>query len=126
MRCILSLTEQTHGSGYGMGAADVISKRLYDAVDLEKTYPNAITSTALGFAKIPLIMPNDRDTIRLCIRCCTDIGPAGPRIIRIKNTLELGRIWISEAMLPEAMANDNLEVLGESKALVFDEKGNLV
>lgn len=125
MRCILSLTEATHGSGYGMGAADVISKRLYDALDLEKTYPNAITSTALGFAKIPLVMPNDRDAIRLCIRCCTDVGPAGPRIIRLKNTLELGTIWISEAMASEAAQNPNLEILGEAAALPFHESGNL-
>jgi len=125
MRCILSLTPQTHGSAYGMGAADVISKRLYDAIDLEKTYPNSITSTALSFSKIPLVMKNDADTIRLCIRSCTDIDKYAPRIIRIRNTLELGVIWISEAMVPEAQTNPNLEILSEPEELVFDRNGNL-
>ena len=125
MRCILSLTPQTHGSGYGMGAADVVSKRLYDAVDLEKTYPNSITSTALSFSKLPIVMKNDQDTIRLCVKSCTDIDKENPRIIRIKNTLTLGEIWISEAMIPEAMENPNLEILGEAEELPFNDQGNL-
>ena len=125
MRCILSLTPQTHGSAYGMGAADVISKRLYDAVDLEKTYPNSITSTALSFSKIPIVMKNDDDTIRLCVKSCTDIDKQNPRIIRIKNTLSLGEILISEAMLPEAAANPDMEILSEPAYLDFNEAGNL-
>ena len=124
-RCVLSLTEETHGSGYGMGGADVVSKRFYDALDFDKTYPNAITSTAICFAKLPLVMPNDRDAMRLCIRCSADIGPDGPKMIRIKNTLELGTIQISEALLQEAAANPNLEILSQPEALPFDEQGNL-
>ena len=125
MRCILSLTPQTHGSGYGMGAADVVSKRLYDAVDLEKTYPNSITSTALSFSKLPIVMKNDRDTIRLCVKSCTDIDKENPRIIRIRNTLALDEIWISEAMVPEAEADPNLEILSPAQPLPFNEEGNL-
>jgi len=124
-RCILSLTPQTHGSAYGMGAADVVSKRLYDAVDFEKTYPNSITSTALGFSRLPIVMKNDLDTIRLCIKSCTDIGPDGPRVIRIRNTLALDEIWISEAMIPEAMANPNVEILSQPEYLSFNDEGNL-
>jgi len=125
MRCILSLTSQTHGSGYGMGAADVVSKRLYDQVDFEKTYPNSITSTALSFSKLPIVMKNDVDTIRLCIKSCTDVDKENPRVIRIKNTLSLGEIWISEAMLPEAQAHPEIEILGEPEAFDFDANGNL-
>lgn len=125
MRCILALTPQTHGSAYGMGAADVISKRLYDEVDFEKTYPNSITSTALSFSKLPIVMKNDEDAIRLCIKSCTDIDKENPRVIRIRNTLSLGEIWVSEAMLDEARANPDLEVLGAPEAFCFNENGNL-
>ena len=124
-RCILSLTPQTHGNGYGMGAADVVSQRLYDQLDLAKTYPNAITSTALRFARMPLVMPNDRDAIRLCVRGCTDLGPDGPRIIRIRNTLKLDLIWISEAMVEEAQSHAQLQIVGPAQPLPFDEQGNL-
>jgi len=122
-RCILSLTEETHGNGYGIGAADAISKRLYDQLDFSKIYPNSITSTSLGFSKIPLIMKNDRDTIRLCIRTCNGIDPTAPRIIRIKNTLSLSEFEISEALIPEL--KENMTIVSKPYTLPFQEDGNL-
>ena len=74
---------------------------------------------------MPLVMPDDRSAIALCVKSCTDVDPASPRIIRIKNTLSLGEIQISEAMLPEAEAHPNLLVVGGPEELVFDENGNL-
>ena len=123
-RCILSLTPQTHGNGYGMGAADVITRRLFDQLDLNIIYPNSITSTSLGFSKIPMIMANDRAAIQLCLRTCNRIDRNAPRIIRIKNTLELSEFEISEAMLPEM--NENMQALTEPYTLPFDEQGNLI
>ena len=125
LRCILSISEASHGSAYGMGAADVISRKFYEAIDFSKTYPNSITSKALSFSRMPLVMPDDRSAIALCVKSCTDVDPASPRIIRIKNTLSLGEIQISEAMLPEAEAHPNLSVVGGPEELVFDENGNL-
>ena len=122
-RCILSLTEETHGNGYGMGAADAVSQRLYEQLDLSKVYPNSITSTSLGFSKIPMIMPNDRETIRLCIRTCNKIDKTAPRIIRVKNTLALSELEISEAMILEL--KENMEIIGEPYAWQFNENGNL-
>jgi hypothetical protein len=123
-RCILSLTEETHGNGYGMGAADAVTDRLFRQLDLQQIYPNSITSTSLGFSKIPLIMPSDRDAIALCIRTCTGIDKASPRIVRIRNTLELGEFEISEALIPEMPAN--MERISEPYALPFRENGDLL
>ena len=104
-RCILSLTEETHGNGYGMGAADVVTQRLYDQLDLDMVYPNSITSTSLGFAKVPVIVDTEENAIKLCIRTCHRIDKDNPRIIRIKNTLELSEFEISESMIPEMKGN---------------------
>ena len=122
-RCILSLTEETHGNGYGMGAADAITQRLFDQLDLDKIYPNSITSTSLGFSKIPIIMPSDQDVIRLCIRTCNGIDQNAPRIIRIRNTLALSEFEISEAMISEL--KENMELISEPYSLSFNDKGNL-
>lgn len=122
-RCILSLTEETHGNGYGMGAADAVAQRLYEQLDLSKVYPNSITSTSLGFSKIPIIMPNDRETVRLCIRTCNRIDKTAPRIIRIRNTLALSELEVSEAMIPDL--KENMEIIGEPYAWQFNENGNL-
>ncbi len=123
-RCILSLTPETHGNGYGMGAADAITQRLYDQLDLNMIYPNSITSTSLGFSKIPMIMPNDRAAIQLCLRTCNRIDKKNPRIIRIKNTLALTEFEISEALIPKM--KDNMQTISSPYDLPFDENGNLL
>lgn len=123
-RCILSLTEQTHGNGYGMGAADCITRRLFDQLDLNAIYPNSITSTSLGFSKIPLIMESDRDALALCIRTCNGIERENVRVIRIQDTLHLAEFEISESLIPELP--ENMEVISEPYALRFDEDGNLM
>ncbi len=123
-RCILSLTPQTHGNGYGMGAADAITRRLFNQLDLDMIYPNSITSTSLGFSKIPMIMSCDRAAIQLCLRTCNRLDPEKRRIIRIKNTLALSEFEISEAMIPEL--KDNMQVLTEPYFLPFDGHGNLL
>lgn len=123
-RCILSLTKETHGNGYGMGAADVVTQRLYDQLDLDTIYPNSITSTSLGFSKIPIIMDTDASAIALCIRSCNGINKSEPRIIRIKNTLELSEFEISEALIPEM--KDNMSLITQPYALNFSAEGSLL
>jgi hypothetical protein len=46
-------------------------------------------------------------------------------MVRIKDTLHLGEIEISEAMLPEAKALENIEILSEPYELNFNEDGDL-
>ena len=47
-------------------------------------------------------------------------------MVRIKNTLHLGEIYISEALLPEAEKNPSIEVLGKAEEFRFDSLGNLL
>ena len=123
-RCILSLTPQTHGNGYGMGAADCITRRLFDQLDLSAIYPNSITSTSLGFSKIPLIMETDKEALQLCIRTCNGIKAENARIIRIRDTLSLSEFEISENLIP-AMP-ENMQVISEPYQLPFKEDGSLL
>lgn len=123
-RCVLSLTEQTHGNGYGMGAADCITRRLFEQLDLDAIYPNSITSTSLGFSKIPLIMESDRDAISLCIRTCNGVDREKARVIRILDTLSLSEFEISESLIPALP--ENMQVISEPYALPFDGDGNLL
>ena len=46
-------------------------------------------------------------------------------MVRLRDTLHLIEIFISEAMLPDAAANPRVEVLGEPEELSFDGEGNL-
>lgn len=122
---ILDLTEESHGNGCGMGLADCTTRRFFNKLDLEQTYPNAITNTVVGEMKIPMIMANDKEAIQLAIKSCNEIDRAHPRVVRIKNTLKLETIQISEGLMAEADQNSDIEIAGELGPVVFNEDGNL-
>ncbi|MBQ1407689.1 MAG: DUF2088 domain-containing protein [Eubacterium sp.] len=122
---VLDLSEESHGNACGVGMADVTTRRLYDKFDMEATYPNCITNTVVEGMRIPVVMESDKLALQCCIRTAVQIDNDAPRIIRIPDTLHLSDIWISEALLPEALANPNIDVLGEPEEMVFDENGNL-
>lgn len=122
---VLDLTDATHGSAVGVGAAHATTLRLFNKMKWEMTYPNAITSTVLSTVRIPAVMDSDKEAIQICVRTCNEIDKSNPRIIRIPNTMHVGDILISEAHLEEAKANPNIEILGEPEYMNFDENGNL-
>ena len=123
---VLNLTAATKGNACGIGMADITTQKVVEATDTDYTYINAITSGVLASARIPIHMPTDREAIQLALKTCARVEHPQSRIVWIKNTLSLERIFVSEAMLPEIRGNPQLEILGESKTMVFDERGNLV
>jgi hypothetical protein len=123
---VLNLTAATKGNACGIGMADLTTKKVVDAMDRDYTYINAITSGVLATARIPIHMPTDQEAIQLALKTCARVEHPQSRIIWIKNTLSLEKIFASETMLPEIKANPQLEVLGEPKAMQFDGKGNLL
>ena len=54
--CFLDLSEESHGNSLGVGLASAITKRFFDKIDLEKMYPNCLTSTVLASARIPCML----------------------------------------------------------------------
>ena len=122
---ILDLTDETHGSALGIGLAHSTTRRLFNKMKFEMTYPNSITATVLETVRVPAVLDSDKEAIQICIRCMTEGDKKNPRIIRIKDSLHLKNIMISEAMLEEARKNPNLVIEGEPEYLPFDENGNL-
>ena len=122
---VLGLTEESHGNATGCGVFDVTTRRLLDQTDFEMTYPNSITNTVLHTVKMPLVMDNDQDAIRLAFKSCNKIDFAHPRFVRIRDTAHIEEIWISEWMLEEAEKTPGIEILEEPKPFAFNEEGNL-
>ena len=122
---ILDLSEESHGNGNGAGMAHACTRRYFEKVDFEQTYPNLITSKVLENARIPCVMDNDRLAIQICLKTCTNINKENPRVLRIRNTLSLGEIWASEDYYDEIMQNDRLEIISGPEPMDFDEEGNL-
>lgn len=122
---VLGLTEASHHNANGIGMADVTTRRLAADTDLDATYPNAVTSTVLDVVKIPFVTENDQTAIRLGVRTCNEIDREHPRIVRIQDTMHLEEIEISEALLAEAQAAPDIEIVGGPYPWAFDENGNL-
>lgn len=108
---VLGLSEETHGNASGIGAADFITRKVFDQIDFIPTYANMIAVGNPAGARIPIVMETEREALIAAVRCCRNIGGTGPRIVRIKDTLHLGEIRVSENMLPLLQNNDRIEIL---------------
>ena len=121
----LDLTDESHGNCIGIGMADTTTKRLIGKSCPEYAYVNALTSLVCTGCKIPMVLKNDREAIAACIRMCVGVDRDRIRLIHIRNTLDIGEIEISEAMLDEIAGNPSFEKVGELHEMVFDDEGTL-
>ena len=91
--------KKTKGNANGMGLADVITRRLFEEIDYPSTYANIITSCYLDGAPVPIPMANDREAIQLAIKTLVRVVRGEERIVRIKDTLSIETISVSQPML---------------------------
>lgn len=110
---LCDVTPASHGNGIGVGLFDVITKRVADQLDLEAMYANAIACNCLGDANVPCTANDTETAIRVALKCCRGINRDNPKIIHIRNTLHLGDIGVSEALLPEVERNPRLSLIEE-------------
>ena len=118
----LGLTEETGGNANGLGMADVVTERLAGSMDRPATYMNALTSTTPTPVKTPMVMPTDEMAIAAALTMCAGVDPGTARLVRIENTLKLGRIWVSEALLGEVEDDGRLEVIEDPRPMRFEER----
>lgn len=125
--CFLNLSRESHGNALGVGLSSAITKKIFDDMDIEKMYPNCITSTVLASARIPCVVSSDREAIQICIKTCNKIDTDKARVIRIANSLHIGTIMLSEAYYEEVKAGKypGVEALDEPEFMEFDGEGNL-
>lgn len=126
--CFLNLSKESHGNALGCGLASAITRKIFDEMDLEKMYPNCITSTVLASARIPCIVAGDREAIQICIKTCNKIDQKHVRVIRIANSLHIDRIMLSESYYEDVKNGryPGVEALGQPEELQFDELGNVI
>jgi len=98
---ITDLTKASHGNAVGVGFADVITKGLYEKINFAAMYENVITSTFLERAKIPLIADTPKRAFEILKRVSLSLKSQGRRIIRIKNTLHIDELWVSDEIYTE-------------------------
>jgi len=126
---VLDLSKETHGNALGIGLADLTTKRVVSKIDYDATFVNCLTDGSPETGKIPVSLPNDRDSIAMALRTCGPIDTRKAKVVRIKNTLELERFWISEALAEMVKADkelfEKIEFLSEPMKMQFDMLGTL-
>jgi hypothetical protein len=122
---VRDLSPESDGNGTGIGLADVTTGRLVDALDLEKTYANALTAISLEKATLPMHFDTDRECIEACLNSIGMVRPEEARLIRIKNTAMLEDLWVSLALQSDVNANPNLKILRPWEPMAFNKQDNL-
>jgi len=125
---VLDITDVSHGNGNGLGIVDFTTRRAYGKFDFENTYPNSLTSTVPMSVKIPMVLKSDKQAMQAAVKTCNILDKSKARFVRIKNTVSLGEIEVSENLLDEVRANPYLTIVAglEPAAFDFDEAGNLL
>lgn len=122
---VLDVTPQSEGNANGVGTADFTTQRLVDKMDKEGTYANGLTSTVVSPTKIATTLPNDREAIQAAVKTSNVLDFTTVKMVRIKNTLKLSEIEVSETLLEYIAQHPNMEQISDLYELEFDEEGNL-
>lgn len=123
----LDLSEETHGNATGVGLADLVTRRLANKVDWQRTYVNCLTGQGPQQAALPIVLETDREAIRIALDYL--LGPIPyeqMRIIYIKDTLSLTEIEVSEALQRELQGRDGFRFSGEPTEMQFSAEGSLL
>lgn len=123
---VRELSPGSDGNGSGIGLADVTTRRLVEALDLKKTYKNAVTAISPEKAAIPLHVDTDREAIAICAGTAGMSDPAAARLVRITDTKHLEEIQVSRAMAEDVEGNQDLKLLTPWRSMAFGRDGNLL
>jgi len=121
----LDITDESHGNANGLGILDFTTRRAFDKFDFEQTYPNSLTSTVPTSVKIPMVLKNDRQAIQAAVKTCNIARFEDVRLARVRNTLSLDEIEVSENVAEELSSNPSVAVVRAPYDLAFDGDGNL-
>ena len=122
---VRDLTENSNGNATGIGLVDITTQRLVDKIDYQATYMNAITGISLEKAAVPMHFDTDQRAIEVALGSIGLTPPEESRIVRIKNTLHLDEVEVSEVYVNEVRQRPDLEILEGPNPMIFDGDGNL-
>src|SRR5215203_1352495 len=128
IRClaVLDLSEASHGNATGIGLADFTTERLVEKIDYEATYLNCLTSGGPIRAAVPMTLADDKALFEAAWQALKPERINEVRLLIAENTLHLEELWLSEVLLEEVEAREDVEAVGEPFPLEFDSGGHLV
>lgn len=122
---VRALTPESHGNAIGLGMADFTTSRLARAMDRRVTMTNSLTALSLQGAKVPMYFDTDREAIVAAVGTLATDDPRELRVARIRDTLSVEHLFVSEGLATEGEGGADIEVVGSLEPMRFDAEGNL-
>src|SRR5258708_9871005 len=121
---VRGLTEKTHGNAAGIGLADFTTTRLVRAMSYRDTAINCLTAGYPEGAFVPVHFATDREVLDAALAIIGTRRPEQARILRVRNTLALEELDVSEPCLSEPRRTAFTPV-GPARPLALDADGHL-
>jgi hypothetical protein len=122
---VRDLSALTYNSAVGLGMADIVTDRLVNRTDWTPTIINSLTANTPAAIRTPVHFATDRECIERIMPTVGKLDLSEVTIGWIRNTMELGRLAISENMRAQLEKNPELEI--ESTIdFEFDGAGDLI
>jgi hypothetical protein len=118
------LSELTYHSGVGIGMADVVHDRLVNDVDWKPTYINSLTASTPACIRTPIHFRSDLEALTNIAPTVGKIDLSDVTYCRIRNTLELAHLTVSENLLPSLYPN--AKAISDPFEQKFDSAGNFI
>lgn len=123
---VRNLTRATKGNAVGIGLVDFTTRRTVEQIDFAAMYTNVITSLGTEGGRLPLILDSDETAIAAAVFSSGARNHELAKIVRIRDTLSIHEIYVSEGLYREIEAHPMMEPIGPPEDWKFDAMGNVV
>jgi len=123
---VRGLSAHTHGNATGVGLADFTTTRLVREMNYRATVINCLTAGYPDGANLPVHLDTDREVVEAALAILGTRPAEESRIMRIRNTLRLEEIEVSEPCLALPRGPVPFSTMGTARDLAFDASGNLL
>ena len=122
---VLGITEESCHNGCGINLCDFTVRHVLNDIDWYATWLNNVTASMMSRGQIPTYVETDYDAIVTAIRTCVETDFHRPKVVRIKNTLCMSEIMVSEAIYDEIKDRDDVKLIAGPENMPFDADGFL-
>lgn len=123
---IRSLTDKTAGNACGIGIAEYCHRRVVQAMNVDVTRINCITSAHPSAGAIPLTFDSDREVLEAAVSQVSSDRVDSVKWMWIRDTLNLDEVACSQGCYEAALQRPDLQILEEPTPLRFDDRGDLI
>lgn len=123
---VCDITDASYGNALGIGLVDFTTRRLFEKIDFDAMKENILTSTFYQRGKIPLVFEDEKELLEVALEHFQRRGVKKPKVIIIKDTLNLSEIYVSDSVLEELKNRDDIELISELQEIIFDNNNRIV